>query len=551
MKNEALQDTDQGITVPAPAAVLYGVWINGETLVQKWISPNILSVMGYEVDECISEPGWWSNHVHPDDWAEVSDAIPKLISQGQHVFEYRFLHKNGSYLLIRDEAWVVSRSSEQTIEVNGAWTSILERGRAAQEIRLAREKLEKRVEKRTTELGLANRKLQAEIVERKRTERELRASEANLRSLLDNSPIFIALKDLEGRYLEINKFAAETWGPAVEEIVGKTVYEFLPKDVADILREGEREVIETGRTVETEVRIPLLTGVRPFLDVKFPIMDSERGCVGTGVIAFDLTERKLMEERLAQAQKMEAIGHLTGGIAHEFNNISHAILGYLGVLGDRLGEGNQHVELVRKIEAVVEHGVKITDSLLSFARKHPLQPVALDLVSVVSEAIQIVRAAKNSEIKITTLLPDGLARPVTDPTLAKTAVINLALNALDAMPEGGTLTIEAGNIHIDGEMALQRSQLGEDTSVMPGDYVVLAVTDSGIGISDEDLNRVFEPFFTTKEVGKGTGLGLSMVYGFAKQSNGFMAIESEIGRGTRVEIYLPVGGQEELSGIVP
>jgi nitrogen-specific signal transduction histidine kinase/CheY-like chemotaxis protein len=263
-------------------------------------------------------------------------------------------------------------------------------------------------------------------------------------------------------------------------------------------------------------------------------------------LATDITEHKVVEERLRQAQKMEAVGQLTGGVAHDFNNLLAVILGNIELVADRLGTDDKQV---RAIVHAATRGAELTQRLLSFSRQQALRPETVDLNACVTGMTDMLRRTLGETIEIEPIIASGLSISEVDPGQLENALLNLAVNARDAMPKGGRLTIETANIELDHDYA---AALGD---VTPGHYVRLSVTDTGIGIPPEIIEHVFEPFFTTKEVGEGSGLGLSMVYGFVKQSGGHVTISSEPGCGTTVQLYLPQAevpvqpaGQEPVMG---
>jgi signal transduction histidine kinase/CheY-like chemotaxis protein len=247
----------------------------------------------------------------------------------------------------------------------------------------------------------------------------------------------------------------------------------------------------------------------------------------------DLTEKHAAEAQIRQAQKMEAVGQLTGGVAHDFNNILTVITGTIGILSDAVADRPPLVAIARMIDDAAERGASLTRHLLAFARKQPLQPRDVDVNALVLETAKLLHPTLGEHIEIAPLLEADAWTALVDPNQLSTTILNLALNARDAMPGGGKLTLETNNIHLDENYASMHSE------VTAGNYVMIAVSDTGSGIRAGDLEKVFDPFFTTKEVGKGTGLGLSMVFGFVKQSNGHIKIYSEEGHGTTVKIYLP------------
>jgi nitrogen-specific signal transduction histidine kinase/CheY-like chemotaxis protein len=250
-------------------------------------------------------------------------------------------------------------------------------------------------------------------------------------------------------------------------------------------------------------------------------------------IGRDLTEKRAAEAQMRQAQKMDAIGQLTGGVAHDFNNILTVITGTIGILGEAVADRPEFASIAKLIDDAAERGAQLTKHLLAFARKQPLQPVEIDINSLVLEAGKLLHPTLGEQIEISPRLAQDAWAALVDPNQLTTAILNLALNARDAMPKGGRLVLETGNALLDEDYTSMNSD------VLPGEYVMIAVSDTGTGIPAALLDKVFDPFFTTKEVGKGTGLGLSMVFGFVKQSGGHIKIYSEEGHGTTVRIYLP------------
>jgi signal transduction histidine kinase len=244
-------------------------------------------------------------------------------------------------------------------------------------------------------------------------------------------------------------------------------------------------------------------------------------------------EIEATEAQVRQAQKMEAIGQLTGGVAHDFNNILTVITGSIEILSDAVKHRRDLAPIAKMISAAAQRGADLTQHLLAFARRQPLQPRSTDVNAMVIDVARLLRPTLGEQIEIESMLGHDSAPALIDPSQLSTALLNLALNARDAMPDGGKLTLETRNVVLDEGYAAVNEE------VKPGGYVMIAVSDTGEGIPATLLDKVFEPFFTTKEVGKGSGLGLSMVYGFAKQSNGHVKIYSEEGHGTTVKLYLP------------
>ena len=250
-------------------------------------------------------------------------------------------------------------------------------------------------------------------------------------------------------------------------------------------------------------------------------------------VSLDVTDRKLLEEQLRQSQKLEAIGHLAGGVAHDFNNVLTAIIGYSDVLLSEMDSGTESRAEIEEIRKAGDRAKAITQQLLAFSRRQILQPRVLNINELVEDMQKMLERLVPEHIRIARHLPPGVGSIKADATQIEQVLLNLVVNAKDAMPHGGILTIETANATLDASYQL------EHAPVVPGDYVMLAVTDTGIGMNAETQRRIFEPFFTTKAVGKGTGLGLATVYGIVKQSGGYIWVYSEPGHGTTFKVYLP------------
>lgn len=274
-----------------------------------------------------------------------------------------------------------------------------------------------------------------------------------------------------------------------------------------------------------------------------PIRDRSGRITGAVVVYRDVTGTRETERQLHQAQKMEAVGELTGGIAHDFNNILTVITGTIEILADAVADKPGLAAVAKMIDEAAGRGADLTQRLLAFARRQPLEPRDIDVNALVLDATKLLRPTLGEHIEIKTVLAGDLKAALVDPNQLSSALLNLAINSRDAMPHGGKLTLETSNAHLDENYAKA------NTEVQPGDYVLIAVSDTGEGIPADIRDRVFEPFFTTKDVGRGTGLGLSMVYGFTKQSGGHIKIYSEVGHGTTIKLYLPRASSAEAHAL--
>lgn len=370
-----------------------------------------------------------------------------------------------------------------------------------------------------------------------------------LRDIADNLPVTITYQDREGRVRFANKTAQEWLGKSEAELLGRTIPETMPQDYVDQVRPLRERMMRAeqnssvGLRAETTLRWP--DGVVRTIDVTNVYdRDADGKMVGHYALAVDISERRATEDQLRQAQKMEAVGKLTGGVAHDFNNLLAVILGNLELAQDHL-KGRD--EAIRRLLApalrAAERGATLTRSLLAFARQQALSPSVLVVSGLLRDMTDLLRRTVPANIEIEFVGGAGLWKCEVDPGQLQNAVLNLVVNARDAMPDGGKVTIETGNVRFTDDYARSHSD------VVPGQYVMVAVSDTGTGMDPEVAARAFEPFFTTKGPGEGTGLGLSMVYGFAKQSRGHVTIYSEVGHGTTVRLYLPRwhGAEEETA----
>jgi PAS domain S-box-containing protein len=370
-----------------------------------------------------------------------------------------------------------------------------------------------------------------DITEVRNREETIRTREAWLRAIFENSPQQIVLKDTEGRIMIISRNVVEHFGITAEEAVGRKTSDFLPAEIAEIYMAADRNVVETGLPIQQEVTEDRDGARTHFLNAKFPLFDSGGQIIGVCSMTTDITEQKRAEARLAQAQKMEAVGQLTGGVAHDFNNLLAIILGNAELLEGQLD--GEAAELLESIARAGTRGAELTQRLLAFSRRQSLQPRTLDLRATLGGLFALIDRTLGEAIEVEYKFAPQLWAVVADPGQVENAVLNLAINSRDAMPGGGRLTVEAQNATLD------EAYTANNPEAKAGDYVVVAVSDNGTGMSPEVLRHAAEPFFTTKGAGRGSGLGLSMVYGFIKQSGGHISIYSEEGLGTTVKLYLP------------
>ena len=360
------------------------------------------------------------------------------------------------------------------------------------------------------------------------------AEQGLLRAIFNHLPDAVLVVDPQGRITLCNPAVARVFGYAPEELIGKSVAT-LHEAPAEF--EGTQEFNE-----RLKGRDPLrLRAARfrrksgeafPAETVATPLHDQDGHFIGVLSLNRDISQQVVQDQALRKSQRMEAIGQLTGGIAHDFNNLLTIITGNLELLEMEI-ESDEQRDLLSRANDAALMGARLTSRLLTFARRRRLEPVVLDLNDQVLSMAELLRRTLGETIALSTLLAPRLWSVQADPSEIENAVLNLAINARDAMPAGGKLVLETKNVVLD------ERDVATEVGVQPGDYVRLSVSDTGVGMSPEVLARVFEPFFTTKEPGKGTGLGLSGLYGFVKQSGGHVTVYSEVGKGTTVNLYLP------------
>jgi PAS domain S-box-containing protein len=393
-------------------------------------------------------------------------------------------------------------------------------------------------------LSAAEAGLRERARQRDEADAALRINQAQFQSIMDHSPALVLVKDLAGNYTFVNR-VAEIWvGASSKPEVGRSVRDIMSKEGADEVALADAKVIATKTPLQREMTIETPTGRRTMLSVKFPLLDATNSVSAIGTIVTDITDRKHAEAQLSQAQRMDAIGQLTGGVAHDFNNMLTAILLNADVLATEI-ENDSLRQLAEGMRRAAEHGAELTSRLLAFGRRQTLMPRPTDINELLRNMVPLMERTLGEHIEIRLARGADLWPATVDRGQLENAVLNLAVNARDAMPGGGRLTIETANVELDDEYAAR------NPDVRTGHYVMIAIADTGSGMAPDVLERVFEPFYTTKGVGKGTGLGLSMVYGFVKQSEGHVRIYSDPGVGTVVRLYLPPSKDAAVPSVTP
>ncbi len=363
-------------------------------------------------------------------------------------------------------------------------------------------------------------------------------TELRYRTLLDEASDGIVVFEDDGRYVEANPSLCGLLGYSREEILAKKAADLIePADLErdpigwDALRAGLVRIVERRFVRKDGTIVPVETKTRRMQDGRY--LSIIRDITARRQAEQALVALREREEQLRQAQKIEAIGRLAGGVAHDFNNVLTAIMGYTDLLLDDFRDDDPRRQDLKEIKKAAERAAGLTRQLLAFSRKQVLQPVLIDLNAIVGGVDKLLRRLLGDEVEFSFVPEDGLPRAVADPGQLEQVLINLTVNARDAMPEGGRVTIRTGREVVSATEARRRAPM------TPGTYVTLSVIDTGLGIDRDVLPHIFEPFFTTKPQGKGTGLGLATVYGIVKQSDGYVFAESAPGQGALFTVYLP------------
>ncbi|WP_037493893.1 hybrid sensor histidine kinase/response regulator [Sphingomonas sp. PAMC 26605] len=492
------------------------VWASPPDGMLNWFNQRIYDYSGLEAGAL--DGSGWTIMVHPDDATAAGERWAASLASGEtYETEFRLRRADGMF------RWHIARA-------------IAIRGDAGAIVRWIGTNTDIHDQKATAEaLARLNASLEQEVADRT----------ADRDRMWRNSQDLLLVLDLDGTFRSVSPSVEATLGWSSDEMIGHSVFEFLLSEDEAKTREGLASLARgVGRRSENRYR----HRDGGFRWVSW-VATAEEGLIyATGrnvtVEREAATELAGLQDALRQSQKMEAVGQLTGGIAHDFNNMLAVVIGSLDLLGRRMGDGDARSR--RYVEAASEGAKRaalLTQRLLAFSRQQPLKPERVDPNKLVAGMSDLLRHSLGADVRLETVLTGGQWRMHVDPNQLENVILNLAVNARDAMPEGGRLTIETQNAHLDERYAA--AHLG----VPAGQYVLIAVSDTGSGMPPEVIAKAFDPFFTTKEVGKGTGLGLSQVYGFVKQSGGHVKIYSEPGQGTAVKIYLPrlTGADEDAA----
>ena len=509
---------DQGISV-FDARLRLVAW--NQTFLRLLEFPSSMAYVGAPFESFIRFNAERGEYGPGDIEAQIAERVEAAGSFTAHISERQ--RPNGKVILVRGEPLL--NKGFVTLYSDVTEQRYIENLTEYQNIQL-----DERVRRRTAQLENANANLTRANAENTRITAALRRSEERLRLINDTIPILIGYVDQNEVYQYANKGYAEWFniegsvtGRAVPEITGHTVYTQIRDNVRKALS-GQQVTYEyqTERNKQTVFARSTLV----------PETSPEGETLGFFVFSYDITEQKRMQAALVQAQKMEAIGQLTGGLAHDFNNLLTVVIGNLAALEDHRPDDAEVREFVEPALQSARRGVQLIKRLLTFSRQQPLEPQAVDIAKLIGDLARLIRRSLPESVSVSTDLGGASLHALVDPGQLESALLNFALNARDAMPDGGQLHIAARPVELLANAAA--------FDVPPGRYAMIEVADNGSGMDAATLARVFEPFFTTKRFGLGSGLGLAMVYGFVKQSGGGISIQSQPGQGTTVLMVLPL-----------
>lgn len=436
----------------------------------------------------------------------------------------------GALTLANQEAMALDEGTLRIAASLANYVALLtEHKRTERALREAQGELEERVKERTAEVARTNQELRQEIADRLAVQSALQESEAKWRCLVENAPSAVMTVDGVSTVLYASRRLANR-GP--DEMLGTKIYDLVRPDHYDVLHDAIASALDRGEGRTVEIACGGTDDLR-WYSVRVGPVQWEGNEPAVILIADDITGRRLLEDQVRQSSKMEAIGQLAGGVAHDFNNLLTVINGYSQFALRRLGSDNPLHHDLEEIRAAGERAAGLTRQLLAFSRRQRLELQVVDLGEVIGSMCSMLRRLLGEDITLDLVLSEDLGKCRVDPGQIEQVILNLSVNARDAMPSGGTLTLETENVEVDDGFSV--AHLGFE----PGPYVRLTATDTGCGLSPEAKEHLFEPFFTTKESGDGTGLGLATVYGIVKQFGGHIYVYSEIDQGTVFKIYLP------------
>lgn len=480
------------------SVVLYSL-SGKEPFQPTFVSDNVRTIFGYSAKDFLADISFWIERVHPEDLPQILNQQPVMLEQGYLSYEYRFLHQDGHYCWTYDELRVIRDPQDNIIEIIGSWQ---------------------------------------DITERKEAEEELHQTRNFLQTIIDHLPVAVFVKDGRaehfGKFRLWNRTCERIFGLTAAQVIGRGDHDFFPPEQVEFFYQKDQETFALKRVqdIAEEFVDSYKLGKRTLHTIKVPVYDENQSPQYLVCISEDITEKKQLEYQFFRAQRLESIGTLAGGIAHDLNNILNPILMATSLLMKHYQDSKSQ-QWLSMIESNAHRGARLVKQVLSFARGVEGKHIPLEIQLLVGEIKQVIEETFPRSIACATNLPANLWKVSGDATQLHQILMNLCVNARDAMPHGGILSITATNLSLDEQDARM------DLDAKVGSYILLSVADTGTGISRELLDRIFDPFFTTKELGKGTGLGLSTVMAIVRSHGGFIKVSSTIGQGTEFQIFLP------------
>ena len=470
-----------------------------------WRSEGASQTFGYPTEELSSDVNFWVNRIHPEDRERVHRSIQAAIRSSAEFWreEYRFLCKNGSYAAVLDRGYLVRDAQGKPVRMVGVLS---------------------------------------DISKQKETELKLTAERNLLRTVIDNLPDCIYAKDAQMRKIMANAGDLKNFGGQSEaEAIGKTDFDLFPKAIAEAFFADDQTVLRTGQpVVNREEKVVRPDGeVHWLLTTKVPWRDAGGKILGLVGIGRDITDKKHLEEQFLRAQRMESLGRLATGIAHDLNNILAPILISIALLRQKV-QDDEGLAMLTRLEASAKRGADIVKQVLGFGRGLEGQRMPVNPHLLIKNATRITTETFSKSIQVEADVAPDAGFVSGDMTQLHQVLLNLCVNARDAMPNGGKISLKVRNFTADAHFASLNPE------AKPVAYVLFEVTDTGHGIAPEIRDRIFEPFFTTKELGKGTGLGLSTALSIVKSHSGFILVESEVGKGSTFRVYLPAMSQADV-----
>ena len=460
-----------------------------------FVTHGIQALLGYTPAECVASTSFWTERAHPEDRPEVVRHFDGLQQIGRDSFQYRFQRNDGLYRWLHGEFRLFRSSTGDPTEFIGYLT---------------------------------------DVSEQLRLEEARRASEDRYRELFENANDVVFTTDLQLNFTSLNQAGQRVTGYTSEDARALNVERVVPREYMDTIHGRLRDQLAGKPVPAYEMEVVAKDGRRVPLEISTRLMYRAGRPIGIQGIARDISERRALETQVRQAQKMEAVGRLAGGIAHDFNNLLTVILGCSEELAERFEADDPDRLWVSTISNAAHKAAALTRQLLAFSRRQVLAPRIVNLNDAIGGIDRMIQRIIGEDIQLLTSLDQDLPPTKADPGQIEQVIMNLVVNARDAMPDGGRLAVSTARVNLD------EGFVAGHPGSQPGTYVMLAVGDTGSGMDAETRTRVFEPFFTTKESGKGTGLGLSTVYGIVTQSGGYICVESEPGVGSIFKVYFPV-----------